>query len=282
MNRFIFLLAAMLSASLAALPASAADAAKAEKAQVKKPGAVKPAGKTQNKAKPKGKVIAKPAAPAAPANPYLAASTSLSKPGANPYLPGNDLPVVRAPNPYLPQAAAPAVQPAAVAAAAAAPALALSLSQSLARPPVATTVEVSEPPKPAEPVKPVDQVVTVTAPSPAAARPAGNPYLMYSYAYNGSPAMNLSNPLDSLGHTWSDIKNLLPSLPTSDMAILPTLKKVYPTGEKPLYVLTFKCPTEVVGITPIPTKALHWLVTAGMDAVNATDLLPFNMQQVCQ
>ena len=75
----------------------------------------------------------------------------------------------------------------------------------------------------------------------------------------------------------------MPSVPPlADAAILPRLKKVYPTGEKPLYVLTFKCPTEVVGIVPPPTKALHFLVTAGMDAVNGTNLLPFNMQQVCQ
>ena len=71
-------------------------------------------------------------------------------------------------------------------------------------------------------------------------------------------------------------------MPPADQAILPRIKTVYPTGEKPLKVLTFKCPTELVGITPLPTKALHELVNVAMDGVNRTDLLPFNMQQVCQ
>jgi hypothetical protein len=82
--------------------------------------------------------------------------------------------------------------------------------------------------------------------------------------------------LDSLKST------LFAGLPPMDQAILPVVKTVYPTGEKPLKVLTFKCPTELVGITPLPTKALHELVNLAMDGINSTDLLPFNMQQVCQ
>ena len=87
----------------------------------------------------------------------------------------------------------------------------------------------------------------------------------------------------SLGGVWDSLKSgLLPDMPPSDQAILPTLKTVYPTGEKPLKVLTFKCPTELIGVTPLPTKALHELVNVAMDGINRTDLLPFNMQQVCQ
>jgi hypothetical protein len=71
-------------------------------------------------------------------------------------------------------------------------------------------------------------------------------------------------------------------MPPLDQAILPTIKKVQPTGEKPLYVLTFKCPTELIGIASPPIKVLHWVVTIGMDGINSTNLLPFNMQQVCQ
>jgi hypothetical protein len=96
------------------------------------------------------------------------------------------------------------------------------------------------------------------------------------------PADN-SAQTTSLGQVWDSLKStLLPVMPPSDQAILPTIKTVYPTGEKPLKVLTFKCPTELVGITPIPTKALHGLVNLGMDAINSANLLPFNMQQVCQ
>jgi len=92
------------------------------------------------------------------------------------------------------------------------------------------------------------------------------------------------NTTVDLGQIFSDLKSFLPEphLPSADISILPSIKKVYPTGEKPLYVLTFKCPTELIGITPLPTKALRWLITSGMEALNSTDLLPFNMQQVCQ
>ena len=87
----------------------------------------------------------------------------------------------------------------------------------------------------------------------------------------------------SLGQIWDSLKSaLLPSMPPADQAILPTIKTVYPTGEKPLKVLTFKCPTELLGVTPLPTKALHGLVNMAMDGINSADLLPFNMQQVCQ
>jgi len=87
-----------------------------------------------------------------------------------------------------------------------------------------------------------------------------------------------------LGNIFSSLREYLPEphLPSADIDILPSIKKVYPTGEKPLVVLTFKCPTELIGITPLPTKALRWLISSGMEAVNSTNLLSFNMQQVCQ
>lgn len=74
----------------------------------------------------------------------------------------------------------------------------------------------------------------------------------------------------------------IPLLPESGRSILPSVKKVYPTGEKPLVVVSFKCPTEVIGVTPPTIKALHDLVSLGMDGLNRTDLLSFNLQQVCQ
>lgn len=60
-------------------------------------------------------------------------------------------------------------------------------------------------------------------------------------------------------------------------------KTVYPTGEKPLWVLTLKCPTEAAfGIAPPPVKVVHILLTNAMDGINYTGLLPVNLQQVCQ
>lgn len=74
----------------------------------------------------------------------------------------------------------------------------------------------------------------------------------------------------------------IPLLPESGRSILPSIRKVYPTGEKPLVVVSFKCPTEMIGVTPPTIKLLHDLVDMGMEGINRTDLLSFNLQQVCQ
>jgi len=128
---------------------------------------------------------------------------------------------------------------------------------------------------------PVQASYAPPAPSPAA---VGNPYLAYQHQQQhqqqaGAPVS--VNPWDSVGKLGSNLKSLLPSIPEGQ-SILPSIKKVYPTGEKPLVVLTFKCPTELIGITPIPIKLLHEGVNGVFDVVNATNLLSFNMQQVCQ
>ncbi len=121
-------------------------------------------------------------------------------------------------------------------------------------------------------------------PAPA---PVANPYLAYRTGFTqvASPqvAASVSPAVDPI-KLFSSLRDFLPEphLPSADIDILPSITKVYPTGERPMYVLTFKCPTELVGITPPPTKALRWLITSGMDAINSTNLLPFSMQQVCQ
>lgn len=91
-----------------------------------------------------------------------------------------------------------------------------------------------------------------------------------------SEPASTSNGIASL---FSSLKMMIPL--TGDANILPTIKKVYPTGEKPLVVLNFKCPTEVIGITPPPMKLLHEAVNLGFDGLNKTNLLSFNLQQVC-
>jgi hypothetical protein len=73
----------------------------------------------------------------------------------------------------------------------------------------------------------------------------------------------------------------LPGLPSGDMQILPKIKTVYPTGDKPLVVLTFKCPTEIIGITTPPIKLLRSGVDLAMEGLNRSNLLPVNLQQVC-
>ena len=74
----------------------------------------------------------------------------------------------------------------------------------------------------------------------------------------------------------------LPNLPLFQEEILPKVSKVYPTGEKPLVVVSFKCPTELIGIDTPSTKLLHMGIEGGMDLVNKTNMLSFNMQSVCR
>jgi hypothetical protein len=85
-----------------------------------------------------------------------------------------------------------------------------------------------------------------------------------------------------LGSLFGGLVSSIPLWPDSGPSILPSIKKVYPTGEKPLVVVSFKCPTEVLGVTPPTIKLLHNLVDLGMEAINKTELLSFNLQQVCQ
>ncbi len=136
-----------------------------------------------------------------------------------------------------------------------------------------------------------------------APRAAANPYLAYAspkptahtkpatYAtpasYAPSPATSMAPPRASdnsnpstLGAFWA--------LPTpvfgavGEQSILPQIKTVYPTGEKPLVVVALKCPTELVGIDTPASAMMHTVVQAGMNLVNSTNLLSFNLQQVCE
>ncbi len=132
----------------------------------------------------------------------------------------------------------------------------------------------------------------VTAPPAVAYAPAGagrNPYLPAAPAAvdDGGTGAQAARPAPEAPTSFSGVylggmQLVAPVRPPMDQAILPTFRKVYPTGDKPLMVVTFKCPTELVGVTPLPTKALHDLVDLGMGALNSSNLLPFNLQQVCQ
>lgn len=138
-------------------------------------------------------------------------------------------------------------------------------------------------PPSARPASPPSRQPAARAADPAQLVPRGNPYMSHPQQVN--------QPFHDMGKAIGEIKLGLPSLPAlpglpglppEGLSLLPVIKTVYPTGEKPLVIVTFKCPTELVGITPLPTKALHDIVTWGMDSINSTNLLAFNMQQVCQ
>ena len=94
--------------------------------------------------------------------------------------------------------------------------------------------------------------------------------------------------------SFSDISAQLRNLvPVELLALLPvnngeshwpiSWNTVYPTGARPLWVLTLKCPTEAAfGVAPPPVKLVHVALTAVMDGLNSTKLLPIDLQQVCR
>ncbi len=143
-----------------------------------------------------------------------------------------------------------------------------------------------------------------TSPAPAVTPPVYGAYVARSFGSGGDnpylpkPSLptnqafapiqavpDVSHPVPAspeLGNLFGSLSQAIPILPDSGQSILPSIKKVYPTGEKPLVVVSFKCPTEVLGVTPPTIKLLHGLVDLGMEGINKSDLLSFNLQQVCQ
>lgn len=236
--------------------------------------------------------VVKHDAPPAKVNPYLPGAIAMAAP-VNPYLPVPATPSAwaKAPETAFAVAAASKVDPAP--AIATAPVVVLAAPESASQPPAPASREEDIASASARAwakivagptAAPVLAPISVAAPTAAVATPAGNPYLGYRMAYNPPASPTTFNSVTDSGQLLGSLRNLLPEphLPSADIDILPSITKVYPTGERPMYVLTFKCPTELVGITPPPTKALRWLITSGMDSINSTNLLPFSMQQVCQ
>lgn len=152
-----------------------------------------------------------------------------------------------------------------------------------------------EPAPAAAPLPGTDNPVQAGAP---AAPAQTNPYLVpQQWITSAAPTTALApqqwiasamptgpvSPQASIDQLVMKLKSSLNSIPLfNDEAILPRIKTVHPTGEKPLVVLTFKCPTEAIGISTPPIKAMRELVNLSMAGANRSNLLPFNMQQVCQ
>lgn len=138
--------------------------------------------------------------------------------------------------------------------------------------PMAATASVSPATAVAEPQ------VAATVP-PVDSPPQVNPYLANRVPQGVAEAgVPVAIPMPAV----TGASPSLPRLPIFEQSILPKIQTVYPTGEKPLVVVTFKCPTELVGIDTPSTLILHKVVNGGMDVINKTNLLSFNMQQVCQ
>ncbi|OYY93071.1 MAG: hypothetical protein B7Y41_13220 [Hydrogenophilales bacterium 28-61-23] len=256
------------------------------------------------------------AASAATINPYFANQPAAILPLAAKTLIENQAVNKVAPAPVAPVASAPTVSTPAISPAE--PTNSAPIATAPAPAPVPATLPSLVPPSYAQaaPVAANEATAPVAAYQPWNMATAGykNPYLAYSQpayapqdpgklasevgnslkAYlpslpqfgNSAPA-SMASPMqgvsadrsNSVGGFLSGLKMMLPL--TGDANILPTIKKVYPTGEKPLVVINFKCPTELIGITPPPMKLLHEAINFGFDGLNKTNLLSFNLQQVC-
>ena len=170
--------------------------------------------------------------------------------------------------------------------------LALALSTDLSVLPAVAAVSLPAAIVPAAPAAPATYNAYLPYPGPVSAGSRENPYLPRQAApapvqafapIQAVPDFQAQeNQRPGLGSLFGSLGQAIPILPDSGQSILPSIKKVYPTGEKPLVVVSFKCPTEVLGVTPPTIKLLHNLVDMGMDGLNKTDLLSFNLQQVCQ
>ena len=127
-------------------------------------------------------------------------------------------------------------------------------------------------------VQPV--TVTMTAPAPA---PVAAPVTAASpLQAQPEPAQNASKVFESpMVSSSGKPKNLDAQEPKKSRSLLPTITKVYPTGDRPMIVITFSCPTEVIGIDTPSTKILHGVFDLGFGAINYTNLLPWSLQQVC-
>jgi hypothetical protein len=145
-------------------------------------------------------------------------------------------------------------------------------------------VQAYQPTQPAQPARSFNQMSNdfklsmLSMPSMPSLPQFGNSAAQPMSAPTQSSLTNSANNLLS-SLSFSNLKMMLPL--TGESNILPSIKKVYPTGEKPLVVINFKCPTELVGITPPPIMLLREALDLGFSGLNKSNMLSFNLQQVC-
>jgi len=72
------------------------------------------------------------------------------------------------------------------------------------------------------------------------------------------------------------------SLPGQVVDTLPSIKRVFPTGGRELWVANVKCPAEMVaGQYFFPANALRDAVNGLLGTLNESQLLTFDIQLVC-
>lgn len=77
------------------------------------------------------------------------------------------------------------------------------------------------------------------------------------------------------------LQNLI-GLPNQVLGALPSIKRVYPTGGRELWVVSMKCPAEMVtGQYFLPANALRDAVNGLLGMLNDSQLFAFDIQLVC-
>jgi len=164
-------------------------------------------------------------------------------------------------------------------------------------PPFATQAPLQTPPNEQEmtvKITPSAEPFIAYAPAPWSPRP--NPYIVQPITVTMAPATPVAPATEAITPAgwWQTPANasVQAKVPTATPlneaskgfglgSILPTIKKVYPTGERPMVIVSFNCPTQALGITSPTTKAIRFILDSGFSAINSTDLLPWTLQQVC-
>lgn len=142
----------------------------------------------------------------------------------------------------------------------------------------APTVLASAPvPQAPPPVPEPDPQPSATAP----AVPAANPYL--AGWFRPTPSAELPQlAARQLASNAQWIYASVVSLPGKVVDSLPSVKRVFPTGGRELWVANIKCPAEMVaGQYFIPANALRDAVNGVLGTINELRLLAFDIQLVC-
>lgn len=145
-------------------------------------------------------------------------------------------------------------------------------------PPVAATVDRVSPAVLTAPSTP--SVLGETAREQAAPPPV-NPYL--AGWFRPTPVSELPNlAAQQLVASAQWVIQGVTSLPGQVVDTLPSIKRVFPTGGRELWVANVKCPAEMVaGQYFFPANALRDAVNGLLGTLNESQLLTFDIQLVC-
>ncbi len=108
-----------------------------------------------------------------------------------------------------------------------------------------------------------------------------NPYL--AGWFRPTPASELPNlAAQQIGASTQWVVNGVKNLPGQVIDALPKIKRVFPTGARELWVVSMKCPAEMVtGQYFLPADAMRDVVNGLLGTLNESRMLTFDIQLVC-